>query len=74
MLKRMSAPGIARRRIEVSDMKKLLLLSFLSMGLASTMSAMNSEVASQKAITITTVTTNDSAWPEPGNPVPPYDK
>ena len=56
-------------------MKKLFCLSFIAIGMAATMSAMNSPVPpSQKATTITTVTTNDSAWPEPGNPMPPYDK
>jgi hypothetical protein len=56
-------------------MKKLFSVSFIVIGMAATMSAMNSTVpASQKTINITTVTTDDSAWPEPGNPVPPYDK
>jgi hypothetical protein len=56
-------------------MKKLFCLSFLAIGMAATMSAMNSPVPeSQKTIHITTVTPQDSAWPEPGHPVPPYDK
>jgi hypothetical protein len=55
-------------------MKKLFCLSFVAIGMAATMSAMNSPVPSQKATTITTVTTNDSAWPDPNSPIPPYDK
>jgi hypothetical protein len=56
-------------------MKKLFCLSFVAIGMAATMSAMNSPVpASQKTINITTSTPQDAAWPEPGNPNPPYDK
>jgi hypothetical protein len=63
------------RKAEKSTMKKLVCLSFLAVGMATTMSAMNSPVPpSQKTINITTTTPQDAAWPEPGNPVPPYDK
>jgi hypothetical protein len=56
-------------------MKKLFCLSFVAIGMAATMSAMNSPVPpAQKAISVITVSTNESAWPEPGNPNPPYDK
>jgi hypothetical protein len=56
-------------------MKKLFCLSFLALGMvATTMSAMNSPVPSQNTINITTAAPQDAAWPEPGNPRPPYDK
>jgi hypothetical protein len=63
------------RKAGKSTMKKLFCLSFMAIGMAATMSAMNSPVpASQKTINITTATPQDAAWPEPGNPNPPYDK
>jgi hypothetical protein len=56
-------------------MKKLFCLSFLALGMVvNTMSAMNSPVPSQNTINITTAAPQDAAWPEPGNPRPPYDK
>jgi hypothetical protein len=63
------------RKAGKSTMKKLFCLSLVAIGMAATMSAMNSPVpASQKTISITTSTPQDAAWPEPGNPNPPYDK
>jgi hypothetical protein len=52
-------------RAEISTSRLILLALFL-LGIFGTLaSAAN---ASHPA------TTSDSAWPEPGNPVPPYDK
>ncbi|HEY6987135.1 MAG TPA: hypothetical protein VH369_02060, partial [Bryobacteraceae bacterium] len=63
------------RKAGKSTMKKLFCLSFLALGMvATTVSAMNSPVPSQNTINITTATPQDAAWPEPGNPRPPYDK
>jgi len=56
-------------------MKKLFCVSFLALGMVAAMSGMNSPVPpSQNTINITAAAPQDAAWPEPGNPRPPYDK
>jgi hypothetical protein len=56
-------------------MKKLFSLSFAVIAMAATMSAMSFPASTPKAgINSTTISTNDAAYPEPGNPNPPYDK